>query len=158
MILANAIHTEFLKLKRTHITWVIALAFCFAPIAVGFFMLIIMNPELARNMGLLSTKAQLTIPAADWGTYLKFTGIFFGAGSFVLGIMTAFVFGREYMQGTAKNMLSLPIGRAVFTAAKLIVTAVWYLVVVAVVFFVAIVLFAISLIAGLIRGRTPTVP
>ncbi|MBN2350938.1 MAG: ABC transporter permease [Spirochaetales bacterium] len=139
MTFLNALYTEFLKMRRTKITWIIGLAFCFAPVGIGFFMLIIMNPDLARHMGLLTTKAQLTIPAADWATYLKFTAIILGAGSFVLGIMEAFVFGREYMQGTAKNMLTLPVGRGAFTAAKLLVVSVWYTAVIAFVYFVAIV-------------------
>ena len=139
MTFLNALYTEFLKLRRTKITWIIGLAFCFAPLGIGFFMLIIMNPDLAQHMGLLTTKAQLTIPAADWATYLKFTAIIMGTGSFVLGIMAAYVFGREYMQGTAKNMLTLPVGRAAFTAAKLVVTAVWYTAVIVSVYVVAIV-------------------
>jgi len=145
MTFLNALSTEFLKLKRTRITWIIGVAFCFAPLAIGFFMLILMHPDLAQNMGLLTTKAQLTIPAADWATYLQFTAIITAVGSFVLGIMEAYIFGREYMQGTAKNLLTLPISRAVFTAAKLIVAAVWYIVVI-------VVLYLIALIFGLAIG------
>jgi hypothetical protein len=138
MIFLNTLYTELLKLRRTKITWIACLAFCFAPLAIGFFMLILMNPELAKNMGLLTAKAQLTIPAADWASYLKFTGLIFSVGSFLIGIMAAFVFGREYTQGTAKNMLTLPIARAVFAAAKLTVVAIWYVAVVAVVFVVTL--------------------
>jgi hypothetical protein len=145
MIFLKSLATEFLKLRRTKITWIICLAFCFAPLSVGFFMLILMHPALAKDMGLLTAKAQLTIPAADWTTYLKFTALILGAGSFVLGIMEAYVFGREYMQGTAKNMLTLPIGRSAFTAAKLVVAAVWYLAVIAFVY-------AVTLVCGTVIG------
>jgi ABC-2 type transport system permease protein len=141
MTFLNTLRTEFLKMKRAPITWIIALAFCFAPLGIGFFMLILMHPELAKNLGLITAKAQLTIPAADWSSYLKFTAVIMGAGSFVLGIMEAFVFGREYMQGTAKNMLTLPIGRSVFVAAKLVVAAVWYTAVI-------VLLYAVALLFG----------
>jgi ABC-type transport system involved in multi-copper enzyme maturation permease subunit len=139
MMFFTALGTEFLKLRRTKITWIIALAFCFGPLGIGFFMLILMHPELARNLGLLTAKAQLAIPTADWAAYLKFTAVILGAGSFVLGIMEAFVFGREYQQGTAKNLLTLPIGRGVFVAAKLVVAAAWYLAVACLVYAVALV-------------------
>jgi ABC-type transport system involved in multi-copper enzyme maturation permease subunit len=146
MMFFKTLGTEFLKLKRTKITWIIGLAFCFAPLSIGFFMMILMNPELAKNMGLLTAKAQLTIPAADWATYLKFTAIILSAGSFVLGIMEAYVFGREYMQGTAKNMLTLPIRRSVFAAAKLVTAAAWYT---AVIVFVYVVALLFGLVIGL---------
>src|SRR3972149_5562899 len=125
MTYLNTLYTEFLKLRRTKITWIIGLLYAFAPLAMSFFMLILMNPELARNMGLITAKAQMTVGTADWPTYLYFVTVMFSAGTLVLGVIEAFVFGREYAQGTAKNMLTLPIGRSVFVAAKLTVDAVW---------------------------------
>src|SRR5665811_191864 len=36
------------------------------------------------------------------------------------------MFGREYADGTAKNLLALPVGRVWFVLAKLVVAAVWW--------------------------------
>ena len=127
MTFLRVLSTEFLKLKRTRIPWVLALVYCLAPLMMSLMMVVLKNPELGRRMGLVAAKAQLTIGAADWPTYLQITGFLFAGGIIVMGIVQAFVFGREYAEGTAKNLLTLPVGRAVLVAAKLVVSAVWFL-------------------------------
>lgn len=117
---------EFLKLRRTKITWILALAYGVGPLMLALMMAILRNPELARRMGLLATKAQLMATTADWPTYLHLVLMLFAAGMIVLGIAEAFVFGREYAEGTAKNMLTLPIRRETFVGAKLVVAATWF--------------------------------
>ncbi len=140
MIFLQVLYSEFLKLRRTKITWIVGLLYCFGPLGLSFFMIVLMNPELAARMGLLTAKAQLTVGTADWPTYLSFIAVILAAGSIVIGVIQAFVFGREYTEGTAKNMLSLPIGRFNFVAAKLIVSAVWYACIAAAVYVEAILL------------------
>jgi ABC-2 type transport system permease protein len=51
----------------------------------------------------------------------------------LLAFIVAYVFGREYEDGTAKNLLALSVGRAWFVVAKLVVAAVWWAVLVVVV-------------------------
>lgn len=46
-------------------------------------------------------------------------------GVLIFGLATAYMFGREYLDGTAKNMLTLPVRREAFVVAKLIVLAGW---------------------------------
>jgi len=151
----RVVSTEFMKLRRTRITWVLGLLYAVGPLMLGFMMVVLKNPELGQRMGLLSAKAQLTIGAADWPTYLMIVGFLFVGGIIVLGIAQAFVFGREYVEGTAKNMLTLPLGRGVFVAAKLTVTAVWFLIMAALVYGEAIL---IGLLIGLpgFQGRMLT--
>lgn len=48
-------------------------------------------------------------------------------GMLLLSFIVAFVFGREYAEGTAKNLLALPVGRHWFVVAKLVVVFVWWL-------------------------------
>jgi ABC-type transport system involved in multi-copper enzyme maturation permease subunit len=133
MMFLQTLATEFLKLKRTKITWIIALLFAFGPPGIGFMMFILMNPDLAQHMGLFTAKAEMTIGRADWTTFLKFMGIIGAVGGIVLGFIQAFVFGREYMQGTAKNMLTLPLHRGLFVGAKLIVAAAWYSIIIVII-------------------------
>jgi hypothetical protein len=41
-------------------------------------------------------------------------------------VIVVYISGREYTEGTAKNMLALPIARSRFVFAKIIVSAVWF--------------------------------
>jgi ABC-2 type transport system permease protein len=145
MTYLRVVSTEFMKLRRTRITWVLGLLYAIGPLMLGFMMAVLKNPELGQRMGLMSAKAQLTIGAADWPTYLMIVGFLFVGGMIVLGIAQAFVFGREYAEGTAKNMLTLPLGRGVFVAAKLTVTAVWFLI-------MAVLVYGEAILIGLLIG------
>jgi ABC-2 type transport system permease protein len=50
-----------------------------------------------------------------------------GIGGLIMcSIIVSYVFGREYVEGTAKNLLALPTPRSYFVFAKLIVSAVWF--------------------------------
>ncbi|HUX22767.1 MAG TPA: ABC transporter permease [Spirochaetia bacterium] len=126
MNLLGTVQTEFLKLKRTPITWVLGVVYCLAPLMLGLMMEVLKNPALARRLGLITAKAELTIGAVDWPTYLTFTSFFFAGGVFILAIAAAYVFGREYAEGTAKNLLCLPVHRATIVGAKLVVSTVWF--------------------------------
>lgn len=64
----------------------------------------------------------------------------------MIDVIQAFVFRREYSEGTAKNMVTLPIGRSNFVAAKIVVSFVWYACIAAVVYGEALLL---GLLVGL---------
>ncbi len=131
MSFPRVLSTEFLKLRRTRIPWVLSAVYCLAPLMIGLMMLVLKNPELGRRLGLVAAKAQLTVGTADWPTYLQISGFLFVGGALVMGVEQAFLFGREYAEGTAKNLLTLPVGRASIVAAKLVVSAVWFSILVA---------------------------
>ncbi len=69
-------------------------------------------------------------------------------GMLLLAFVVAFVFGREYTEGTAKNLLALPVGRHWFALAKLVVAAVWWAVLVAAVLVEGFVLGALLRLPG----------
>jgi len=48
-------------------------------------------------------------------------------GILLFGMAAAYLFGREYGEGTAKEMLTLPLRREYFFVAKMIVLAAWVL-------------------------------
>jgi ABC-2 type transport system permease protein len=48
----------------------------------------------------------------------------------LLSFIVANAFGREYAEGTAKNLLALPVGRHWIVLAKFAVAATWWLVLV----------------------------
>ena len=125
---SSGLWTETRKVLRSKVPLFTALGFSLIPIMGGFFMIILKNPEAARSMGLISTKARLTAGTADWPAYLGLLaqGVAAG-GAFVFSIVTAWVFGREFSDRTAKELLALPTPRWVIVAAKFIVAAVWSL-------------------------------
>ena len=55
------------------------------------------------------------------------TLIFGIGGMLLLAFIVAYLFGREYDDATAKNMLALPVARHWFVVAKLVVAAVWWM-------------------------------
>lgn len=145
MMLARAFTCELLKLRRARIAWILAAVYALAPLMLGLMMSVLLHPDLGRRMGLLTAKAQMTIGAANWPTYLTLTATLFAAGLIVLAVVHAFVFGREYADGTAKDMLILPVHRATILAAKLAVAALWFLA-------MAVVDYALALVVGLLIG------
>jgi len=124
--LAQAIWVEFLKARRSKMPLFTALGFAMVPLSGAFFMIVLKDPEMARRGGLISTKAQLTMGAADWPTYLRFLTLAVGAGGIVLfSFIASWVFGREYSDRTVKDLLALPTSRSAIVLSKCIVIAVW---------------------------------
>jgi ABC-2 type transport system permease protein len=125
----NVLYTEFAKLRRSKVTWISFLVYAFMILMVGFFMWIMQNPGMAESMGLLGQKANFAFGGQplDWSTFL---GLIFEmasiGGMIFLSFIVVFVFGREYVEGTAKNMLTLPVPRQFFVLAKFVVSAVWF--------------------------------
>jgi ABC-2 type transport system permease protein len=127
VIARTVIATEILKLRRSKVTWLSLLAFSLGPIAGGLFMWIAKEPERAARLGLLGTKADLAGLEASWPALLTLLTQMIGiAGVLLLAVITAYVFGREYADGTAKNLLALPVGRHWFVLAKLVVVLAWW--------------------------------
>ncbi len=124
--LGQAIWVEFLKARRSKMPLFTALGFAMVPFGGGFFMIVLKDPEMARRVGLISAKAQLTMGAADWPSYLRFLTLGVGVGGIILfGIITSWVFGREYSDRTVKDLLALPTSRSAIVLSKCIVVAIW---------------------------------
>jgi ABC-2 type transport system permease protein len=121
--------TEVLKLRRSRITWISAGAWCLMVAMVGFFMWIAMNPGMAGKLGLLGQKANFALGgvAVTWEAFLALLVEMGGIGGMLFcSVILVYVFGREYAEGTAKNLLALPVGRASFVLAKTCIAAAWF--------------------------------
>ena len=124
--LAQATWVEFLKARRSKMPLFTALGMAMVPLAGGFFMIVLKDPEMARRLGLISAKAQLTMGGADWPSYLRFVTLAVGAGGLVLfGLIASWVFGREYADRTVKDLLALPTPRSAIVLGKCLVIAAW---------------------------------
>ena len=132
MTFAPVLTTEFRKLHRSKVTWLSLAALSVGPLGIALFMWIVREPGRAAQLGLLGTKANLSGLAATWPSYFSMLTLVVGIGGMlILSFIVAYVFGREYTDGTAKNLLALPVGRHWFVLAKLVVVAVWWLALVA---------------------------
>jgi ABC-2 type transport system permease protein len=134
-----ALWAETLKARRSKMTLLTAAGFLILPFAGGLFMIILKNPEQARAMGLISTKAQLTAGVADWPSFfaLLLQGVA-GGGAILFALITAWVFGREFSDHTVKELLALPTPRWAIVLAKFVLTAVWILALTLLVFVVGL--------------------
>jgi ABC-2 type transport system permease protein len=133
---------ETLKMRRSKVPLFAALGLSMAPFMAGLFMIILKDPAAARSMGLISTKAQLAVGVADWPAFFGMLAqaIAIG-GAIVFAIVTAWVFGREFSDRTAKELLALPTSRAAIVAAKFVLIAAWMIV-------VSLFIFGLGLIVG----------
>jgi len=139
MTFPQVLYTESLKLRRSKATWGSFAALAITPLAIALMMWIVREPGRAAQLGLLGTKANLAGLDATWPSYFSMLNLAIGIGGLLLlSFIAAYVFGREYSEGTAKNMLALPVGRHWFVLAKLVVAAVWWFLLVATVFVEAI--------------------
>jgi ABC-2 type transport system permease protein len=123
-----AFWAEALKARRSRVSLLTGAGFLILPLVGGLFMFILKNPEQARAMGLISVKAQITAAVADWPTYFGILTMGSAiAGSILFAMITAWVFGREFSDHTAKELLALPTSRGIIVGAKFVLTVLWIL-------------------------------
>jgi ABC-2 type transport system permease protein len=125
-------------------------AYAFMAVVAGFFMWMMLKPDLARNLGLIGQKANFAFGGGgtDWPAFLTFIVEMGGIGGLIMSsIIAAYVFGREYTEGTAKNMLALPIPRSRFVLGKIVVTLVWFAL-------LTLWMIAVTLLTGWLLGLT----
>ncbi|NIP83100.1 MAG: ABC transporter permease subunit [Gemmatimonadetes bacterium] len=122
--LGAALGCEVVKVRRSRVPPLTALGFSLGPLAAGLFMVIMKDPARAREWGLISTKAQVFAGAADWPTFLSVVGQTVAIGGWLLfALLTAWVFGREFADRTARTVLAVPTPRWATVLAKLLVVA-----------------------------------
>ena len=123
---SSALWAETLKMFRSKVPLFTALGFSIAPLVGGLFMIILKDPEAAKSMGLISAKAQLAAGTAEWSTLFNMlaqaTAV---GGGIIFAIFTAWIFGREFSDHTAKELLALPTSREAIVGAKFVVIAIW---------------------------------
>ncbi len=151
--LAQAVTVEVLKARRSRVSIFSALGFALLPLVGGFFMIVLKDPELAQRVGLISAKARMLAGAADWPTYLELLAQALAVGGIILfGFVASWVFGREYADRTAKDLLALPTPRAAIVAAKFVVIALWSALLVILVLLLG---FGIGALIGLAQASPP---
>jgi ABC-2 type transport system permease protein len=125
--LSDMLWVELRKAIRSRMPLWTALGSLFMPLGIAFLIFVSRNPEISRKLGLVSVKANLVAySATDWPAYLGLSGQMLAAGGFFLFILAiSWVFGREFADGTLKDMLAVPVRRSSILLAKFIVVALW---------------------------------
>lgn len=138
----SALWAETLKMLRSKVPLFSAIGFSMAPLAGGLFMIILKDPQAARSMGLITTKAQIMAGTADWTAFFNLlTQAVAAGGAILFAIITIWVFGREFSDHTVKELLALPTSREAVVTAKFIVIIAWTLA-------MTLLIFGIGLVVG----------
>jgi ABC-2 type transport system permease protein len=122
----RTLQAELIKLQHSKICWATFVAFSLAPVMGAVFMLIVQDSEALAKTGAFATKAQAMNFTADWKSYFSILTQAVGVGGvMVFGFVASWIFGREYSDRTATDLLSLPTSRTQILNAKFILYALW---------------------------------
>jgi len=125
-LLSAMLWIELKKVLRARVPLVTLLTFLIMPLISALLIFIYKDPELARQLGLLGTKANLVVGSADWNGYLTLMVEFTALGGFFFFLLAIiWTFGREFTDGTVKDLLAVPVPRFTIVLAKYIVVAIW---------------------------------
>ncbi len=124
----RAIQAELIKIKHSKIILATFIAFGIAPIMGVVFTLILQNSEALEKASGLAAKAKTMNFEANWKSYIDILTQAVGVGGvLVFGFVASWIFGREYSDGTAKDLLSLPTSRTKILNAKFVLYGFWCL-------------------------------
>jgi ABC-2 type transport system permease protein len=125
--LSDMIWVEWRKALRSRMPLFTTVGSLLMPLGIAFLVFVSRNPDISRKLGLISAKANLMADTAtNWPTYLGFSAEMVAAGGFLIFcLIISWVFGREFADGTLKDMLAVPVQRSSILLAKFIVFALW---------------------------------
>jgi len=122
----QAIAAEFIKNRHLRIRWVTFVAFALAPIFGSVFMILMKDAGYEGLSGALKSKAVMFSFESNWPSYLSILSQAVGIGGvLIFGFIASWLFGREYSDGTIKDILALPISRTKIINAKFIYYIIW---------------------------------
>lgn len=122
---AAALWSETLKARRSKVLLATLLIFAFVALMFGLLMLVAEHPSLSGASTVIGTKAS-RLGKGDWPSYLALLNqAILALGPIGYGIVTSWVFGREFADHTAKDLLALPTRRTHIVLAKFVVIVAW---------------------------------
>lgn len=143
--LLNMIWVEWRKAVRSKIPVWTSAAAIFLPLVTALMVLISRNPEISRKLGVISAKADLIgFSSTNWPAFLVLIAqLVATAGFFMFVIILSWMIGREFADGTVKDMLAVPVSRSTILLAKILVFIGWAMAMV-------LLILAASLLMGLL--------
>ncbi len=145
--LKAALWVETLKVRRTKIFPISIYFFIFIGVMMGLLMYLSMHPEIASRSSTISMKTSF-LGGSDWKAfYALMIQLILTIGVIGSGIITSWVFGREFSDRAIKDILALPVRRSTIVASKLIVLFAW-----------SLLLSVTILLAALLTGLATRIP
>lgn len=145
---AVAIEAELMKAYKSKVFFVTIGFFMFIATMMALLVYIAGHPEIAGRSAMVSAKAEL-IGKGDWPAFMGLlVQIILALGALGSGVVTAWIFGREYSDRTLKDVLILPVSRLNIILAKFVVALVWSLLLCLVLIITAVVLALVLNIPG----------
>lgn len=139
--LQPALWMETLKIRRSPVFKVSFYFFIFIGIMMGLLMYLSMHPEIASRSSTMEFKTSF-LGGSNWsGFFGLLMQLILTLGMIGSGIITGWVFGREYSDRVAKDLLALPVSRSTIVLSKFIMLFFW-----------SILLMALMLVAALLTG------
>ena len=122
----QAFQAEVLKNKHSKITWITFIAFSLGPLFGGVFMFMMKENGYASLSGVMKAKVMMLSFSADWNSLLGLLSQVVAVGGIIVfGFVASWLFGREYSDDTAKDLMALPISRIKILNAKFLYYFVW---------------------------------
>ncbi len=122
----QAFVAEVLKNRHSRIVWVTFIAFALAPLFGGTFLFLMKGNGYDGLSGAFKSKAVLLSFEVNWSSYFGLLSQAVGVGGvLIFGFVASWLFGREYSDGTAKDILALPISRTKILNAKFVYYTLW---------------------------------
>ncbi len=144
-----ALWVELQKIRRSKTLWITALSFSLLTFIGGLFMFILKDPERARSLGIVGAKAQILGGSADWPSFFNLVLVMMSVGGLVIfGFIFVWVFGREFVDKTVYDLLSLPTSRRTIVLAKFITASYWSVALILLVFILSLGIGAILHLPG----------
>jgi ABC-2 type transport system permease protein len=145
----SMIWVELHKTVRSKVPLFTVLGSLLMPVGIAFLIFVAKNPDISHKLGLISAKANLmSYASTNWASYLGLSGqMIAAAGSIFFTLIISWVFGREFADGTLKDMLAVPVPRGSILMAKFIAAAIW-----------CAAMTVLFLVAGLVTGAILQLP
>lgn len=137
--MGTAVWAEYMKIRNSKILLATIVVFTIIPLMISLMMFVAKNPEIASKMGMIGTKSKM-FGENDWTGYLALLNqLMASVGMLGFGFVTSWVFAREHLDRTMKDILVLPISRSSIVLAKFIIIFLWCILLSVVVYTVGIV-------------------
>jgi ABC-2 type transport system permease protein len=143
----SAFWSESLKARKAKMLWGTLTAFTFIGLMMGLLVYVLKHPEISGRSATISAKAAM-IGKAEWPIFFNLlVQVSLALGPLGYGVVTSWIFGREYSDRCIKDLLALPVSRSAIALAKFFVVILWSV-------WLSLTLFTAALLTGLAVGIT----